>query len=320
MKMINKLIVPVTASALLLGACGSSATDSKENTLISSKAGNVTVADTMKKIGNDQIANASFTEMLNKILADKYKNKVSDKKIDEQIEKMQKQYGGKDKFEKALQQQGLTVDKYKDNLRTAAYQKELLNDKIKLSDSDIKKNSIKASHILIKVKSKKSDKEGLDDKEAKQKAEEIQKDVSKDPSKFGEIAKKESMDKASAEKDGSLGYVLKGQTDESFEKALFKLKEGEVSDVIKTSFGYHIIKADKPTDFNSEKQSLKEKLIQQKIQKDPKLLTDAYKDLLKEYDVDFKDRDIKSVVEDKILNSEKLKQNGSQGAQSGMSQ
>ncbi|SHD46884.1 peptidylprolyl isomerase PrsA [Staphylococcus argenteus] len=320
MKMINKLIVPVTASALLLGACGSSATDSKENTLISSKAGNVTVADTMKKIGNDQIANASFTEMLNKILADKYKNKVSDKKIDEQIEKMQKQYGGKDKFGKALQQQGLTVDKYKDNLRTAAYQKELLNDKIKLSDSDIKENSIKASHILIKVKSKKSDKEGLDDKEAKQKAEEIQKEVSKDPSKFGEIAKKESMDKASAEKDGSLGYVLKGQTDESFEKALFKLKEGEVSDVIKTSYGYHIIKADKPTDFKSEKQSLKEKLIQQKIQKDPKLLTDAYKELLKEYDVDFKDRDIKSVVENKILNPEKLKQNGSQGGQSGMSQ
>lgn len=87
MKMINKLIVPVTASALLLGACGASATDSKENTLISSKAGDVTVADTMKKIGKDQIANASFTEMLNKILADKYKNKVNDKKIDEQIEK-----------------------------------------------------------------------------------------------------------------------------------------------------------------------------------------------------------------------------------------
>ena len=38
--------------------------------------------------------------MLNKILADKYKNKVNDKKIDEQIEKMQKQYGGKDKFKR----------------------------------------------------------------------------------------------------------------------------------------------------------------------------------------------------------------------------
>ncbi len=93
-------------------------------------------------------------------------------------------------FEKALQQQGLTADKYKENLRTAAYHKELLSDKIKISDSEIKEDSKKASHILIKVKYKKSDKEGLDDKEAKQKAEEIQKEVSKDPSKFGEIAKK----------------------------------------------------------------------------------------------------------------------------------
>lgn len=39
--------------------------------------------------------------------------------------KMQKQYGGKDKFEKALQQQGLTADKYKENLRTAAYHKRI---------------------------------------------------------------------------------------------------------------------------------------------------------------------------------------------------
>ncbi|RRJ14455.1 peptidylprolyl isomerase, partial [Pseudomonas aeruginosa] len=82
---------------------------------------------------------------------------------------------------------------------------------------EIKDNTKKASHILIKVKSKDSDKEGLSDKKAKQKAEEIQKEVSKDPSKFGEIAKKESMDKSSAKKDGSLGYVTKGQMMESFD-------------------------------------------------------------------------------------------------------
>ena len=51
MKLMNKIIVPVTASALLLGACGSNATESKDNTLISSKAGDVKVADVMKKNG-----------------------------------------------------------------------------------------------------------------------------------------------------------------------------------------------------------------------------------------------------------------------------
>ena len=320
MKLMNKIIVPVTASALLLGACGSNATESKDNTLISSKAGDVKVADVMKKMGKEQIANTSFSIVLNKVLADKYKDKVDTKDIDKDIKKEEKQYGGKDQFESMLKQQGMSLDDYKEQKKLSAYQKQLLLDKVNVSDKEIKENSKKASHILIKVKSKKSDKEGLDDKEAKQKAEEIQKEVSKDPSKFGEIAKKESMDTGSAKKDGELGYVLKGQTDKDFEKALFKLKDGEVSDVVKSSFGYHIIKADKPTDFNSEKQSLKEKLVDQKVQKNPKLLTDAYKDLLKEYDVDFKDRDIKSVVEDKILNPEKLKQGGAQGGQSGMSQ
>ena len=100
------------------------------------------------------------------------------------------------------------------------------------------------------------------------------------------------MDSSSAKKDGSLGYVIKGQMVDSFEKALFKLKEGQVSKVVKTDYGYHIIKADKETDFNKEKSNLKRKIIEQKVQKN--LNYDAYKDLLDDYKVDYKDRDIKS--------------------------
>ncbi|MFK4055113.1 peptidylprolyl isomerase PrsA [Staphylococcus warneri] len=319
MKAFNKIMIPVTASALLLGACGSDATDSKENTLISSKAGDVKVEDVMKKIGKDQIASKSFSIALDKILADKYKDKVDTKDIDKDIKKEEKQYGGKEQFESVLKQQGMSMDDYKDQKRLSVYQKELLNDKIKVSDKEIKDNTKKASHILIKVKSKDSDKEGLSDKKAKQKAEEIQKEVSKDPSKFGEIAKKESMDKSSAKKDGSLGYVTKGQMMESFDKALFKLKEGEVSKVVKTDYGYHIIKADKETDFNSEKSNLKSKILEQKIQKDPKLLTDAYKEILDEYKVDYKDRDIKKAVDDTILDPDKIKQQEQQSSQGGAS-
>ncbi|MBM6507673.1 MULTISPECIES: foldase protein PrsA [Staphylococcus] len=319
MKAFNKIMIPVTASALLLGACGSDATDSKENTLISSKAGDVKVEDVMKKIGKDQIASKSFSIVLDKILADKYKDKVDTKDIEKDIKKEEKQYGGKDQFESVLKQQGMSMDDYKEQKRLSAYQKELLNDKVKVSDKEIKDNTKKASHILIKVKSKDSDKEGLSDKKAKQKAEEIQKEVSKDPSKFGEIAKKESMDKSSAKKDGSLGYVTKGQMMDSFDKALFKLKEGEVSKVVKTDYGYHIIKADKETDFNSEKSNLKSKILEQKIQKNPKLLTDAYKDILDEYNVDYKDRDIKKAVDDTILDPDKIKQQQQQSSQGGAS-
>ena len=242
MKAFNKIMIPVTASALLLGACGSDATDSKENTLISSKAGDVKVEDVMKKIGKDQIASKSFSIALDKILADKYKDKVDTKDIDKDIKKEEKQYGGKEQFESVLKQQGMSMDDYKDQKRLSAYQKELLNDKIKVSDKEIKDNTKKASHILIKVKSKDSDKEGLSDKKAKQKAEEIQKEVSKDPSKFGEIAKKESMDTGSAKKE-----------------------------------------------------------------------------ILDEYKVDYKDRDIKKAVDDTILDPDKIKQQEQQSSQGGAS-
>ncbi|MDU6765130.1 MAG: peptidylprolyl isomerase, partial [Staphylococcus sp.] len=59
--------------------------------------------------------------------------------------------------------------------------------------------------------------------------------------------------------------------------------------------------------------------IEQKVQKNPKLLTNAYKDLLKEYNVDYKDSDIKKSVEDTILNPEKLKEQQSSSASSGLS-
>ncbi|HDT8574024.1 TPA: peptidylprolyl isomerase, partial [Staphylococcus pseudintermedius] len=63
---------------------------------------------------------------------------------------------------------------------------------------------------------------------------------------------------------------------------------------------------------------LKEKIIQNKLQEDPKILTDAYKDLLDEYNVDYKDRDVKKAIEDNILNPDALKKQSSQDGQLGM--
>ncbi|MFL1422680.1 peptidylprolyl isomerase, partial [Staphylococcus ureilyticus] len=79
-------------------------------------------------------------------------------------------------------------------------------------------------------------------------------------------------------------------------------------------------KADKENDFDKEKGKLKSQLIQQKVQKSPKLLTDAYKELLDEYKVDYKDRDIKKAIEDSILDPDKIKQQQQQQQQQAMQQ
>ena len=87
-------------------------------------------------------------------------------------------------------------------------------------------NKIKCSHILVEKQS-----ESLAILEQIKKGE-----------KFGKLAKKLSIDSGSAKKDGSLGYFTKGMMVKPFEDAAFRLQVGEVSDPVKTEFGYHIIK------------------------------------------------------------------------------
>ncbi|TDM04654.1 peptidylprolyl isomerase [Macrococcus carouselicus] len=303
MKNLKKAVVPALLSVSVLGlaACGNG---EEGKTLITSKAGDVTTTNVMDQIGKEEIAQNAFQILLKDILKDKYGKAVDDKKIQEQVDADIKKYGGKEQFEALLQQQqpGMTIEKYKESRVTEAYQKELMKDTIKVSDKEVKDSAKKASHILIKVKSE-SDPSGLSDAKAKVKAEKVLAEVKKNPEKFAEIAKKESGDTGSKAEGGSLGYVLKGDTVPEFEKALFKLKEGEMSDLVKTDFGYHIIKAEKQDDFDKQKESLKEKVRQSKVQENSEVMMDAYKKLLKDYDVEYKDEALKKIIDEKILNA-----------------
>ncbi len=103
----------------------------------------------------------------------------------------------------------------------------------------------KVSHILIKTPlpgpDGKVDEKGV--AEAQKRAEDILKQI-KAGAKFEDLAKKYSEDPGSAKEGGSLGWIGKGRTVPEFEKAAFSLPKGQISDLVKSSYGFHIIRVD----------------------------------------------------------------------------
>lgn len=95
---------------------------------------------------------------------------------------------------------------------------------------------VKARHILIKTMEKPKEEAA----NLKKKTEDLLKQI-KGGADFAEIAKKNSEDASNASKGGDLGFFAKGQMVPEFEKVAFSMKPGQISDIVTTSFGYHII-------------------------------------------------------------------------------
>ncbi len=106
-------------------------------------------------------------------------------------------------------------------------------------------DEVKVSHILIKTPaadaSGKVDEKGVE--EARKKAEDILKQL-KAGAKLEDLAKKYSDDPGSAKKGGDLGWIGRGRTVPEFEKAAFSQGKGQISDLVKSSYGFHIIRTE----------------------------------------------------------------------------
>ncbi len=121
---------------------------------------------------------------------------------------------------------------------------------VKVSDADIKSyyeqnkqrfktdEQRRASHILITVPKSAS---AADKAAARDKATKLLEQVRKNPADFAKLAKANSQDPGSAEKGGDLGFFTRGSMVKPFEDAAFKLKKGDISDLVESEFGYHII-------------------------------------------------------------------------------
>jgi peptidyl-prolyl cis-trans isomerase D len=99
-------------------------------------------------------------------------------------------------------------------------------------------NRVHVDHILLMTVGKTP----AEVEEIHQKAEDVLKQADKKGANFEELAKKYSEDPGTKDKGGDLGWITQGQTVPEFEKAAFSLPKGSISDLVKTQYGFHILK------------------------------------------------------------------------------
>ena len=209
---------------------------------------------------------------------------VTDQTVDDQLAAIKKRFPNETEYKNALSKMNLSEDEVKAQIKRGLSIKELIDQqissKVVITDEESKayydKNpqmfkqpeQIKASHILIKVDAKADEAKKA---EARKKIEEVQQKL-KDGGDFAALAKEHSEGPSSA-KGGDLGYFRRGQMVKPFEEAALALKPNEVSDVVETRFGYHIIKVyDNKPEQTQAYADVKEKIIQrmkqEKIEKE----------------------------------------------------
>lgn len=245
--------------------------DEKDQTGVSYK-------DKYKRLVLDQMIN---TELLAQN-AEKEGLKPTDKEIqasyndlktyvnsDENLKGAAEELGINDEFLKEQAKISLLIQKsqekfYKEEKVSDSEMKKYYDEHI----DEYKKDEVEASHILIKTTDDNNKPlSKAEQKKAKAKAEKVLKEV-KAGGDFAELAKKYSQDTGSAANGGSLGAFGKDMMVQEFEDAAFGMEPGQVSDLVKTDFGYHIIKVTdrikETTSFEEAKAGIKEDILKNK--------------------------------------------------------
>ena len=226
------------------------------------------------------VLDTMITNKLVDLEADKEKVKITDTEIQTELNTMMESYGGKEAFEAQLASSGLKTADIKKDIRSYLETVKLLEPRIKITDDEMKQyfeenkdqyaqpEQVEASHILVK-----------DEAQAKEVAKKLA-----DGGDFTKLAKEYSTDTANASNGGKLGYFGKGEMAPEFEQAAFSMKVNEISDPVKTDFGYHIIqvtgkKEAKAANFEDSKKDIKEALKNQKLSAEfPTWLTEKKKE------------------------------------------
>ncbi len=197
---------------------------------------------------------------------------ISDKQIDDRINKLIKQfYGGSEKkYEQTIKSQGLNKDTARDEVKAQLVSEELykkVTDNVDVSDKQIK-DYYNANQSIYVQKPSRDVRHILVTKKAL--ADQLYAQL-KSGGNFAKLAKKYSKDPGSAPNGGKL-TITRGQTVKEFDRTAFALKTGALSPPVHTQYGYHIIQAlsgirpAKTTPLDKVKASIRQQLEQQKKQ------------------------------------------------------
>jgi len=250
----------------------------------------------LPKIKKDALENIIDHELLYQ-KSQKEAIKVEEAEVNKQLDTIKKQFPGENKFKEEMKKLNLTESALISKIKRGIFVQKFINNHfaktITISPEETKAyydkfpplfkqpEQVKASHILIKV-DQKADK--LAKSKARKKIEEINNKLRKGED-FAALAIEHSQCPSSA-KGGDLNYFKKGQMVKPFEKAAFALKLGEVSDIVETKFGYHLIKVtDKKAETTINYEEVKDKignfLKQSKLRKETKNYLSKLKEKVK---------------------------------------
>lgn len=210
---------------------------------------------------------------------------VSQAEIDEEMKTYAEYYGGEEALQEVAETSGIDLSEVEEDLETYLATNKLLEKRIEITEEEMKTyfeenkdqfaqaEQVQASHILV---------------EDEATANEVAKKLAAGGD-FAELAKEYSIDEGSSKEGGEVGYFGKGAMVPEFEEAAFSMEKGEISDPVKSEYGFHIIKVTdkkeaKEANYEESKEEIKSALMESKVQEEYMVWLQEKQE---EYDVEY---------------------------------